>query len=149
MKRFKGFFLILVIILLVGLSSNAFAGRNGGGRDDNWGRSLSRSNRARAGRDKNSGGFGGPKLGYDGKTSGFGSRVGGHLGGLAGGAIGGKFGGGFGMAGGSIAGSEIGSKAGNKLERNGNRIAHDKWNSRGRHGNTGWRCFSLDEDENY
>lgn len=53
------------------------------------------------------------------------------------------------MAGGSIAGSEIGSKAGNKLERNGNRIAHDKWNSRGRHGNTGWRCFSLDEDENY
>ena len=33
-------------------------------------------------------------------------------------------------------------------ERNGNRIAHDKWNNKGRKGNAGWR-FSLDDEEDY
>ncbi|WP_427169236.1 hypothetical protein KST23_05300 [Fusobacterium nucleatum] len=33
-------------------------------------------------------------------------------------------------------------------ERNGSRIAHDKWNNKGRKGNAGWR-FSLDDEEDY
>ena len=116
------------MLLSLGLASNTYAReRNGSSRD----RDLDYGSRGyRNGRD-NSGGWGGPKLNYDGKTSGFGSRVGGHLGGLAGGALGGKYGGTGGMVGGSIAGAEIGSKIGDRLERNGNRIAHDKWKNKG------------------
>ena len=140
MKRFKGIFLVLVIMLLsLGLAYNTYARERAGEND----REHS-SRRSRGGRD-NSGGWGGPKLNYDGKTSGFGSRVGGHLGGLAGGALGGKYGGTGGMVGGSIAGAEIGSKIGDRLERNGNRIAHDKWNNKGSKGNGSWR-FSDEID---
>lgn len=130
------------MLLSLGLASNTYAReRNGSSRD----RDLDYGSRGYRSRRDNSGGWGGPKLNYDGKTSGFGSRVGGHLGGLAGGALGGKYGGTGGMVGGSIAGAEIGSKIGDRLERNGNRIAHDKWNNKGSKGNGSWR-FSDEID---
>ena len=121
MKRFKSIFLVLVIMLLsLGLASNTYA-------------------RERNGRDNN-GGSRGPKLNYDGKTSGLGRELGGIVGGAAGGSKGG-------LAGGYI-GGKIGSRAGDAWERRANRGAHDKWNNKGRKDRGyggGWR-FSDEID---
>ena len=88
--------------------------RNGSSRD----RDLDYGSRGyRNGRD-NSGGWGGPKLNYDGKTSGLGK----NLGRLDGGALGGY----------------LGGKTGDSRERRTNRSAHDKWNNKGSKGNGSW-----------
>ena len=143
MKRLKSILLVLVIMLLsLGLASNTYARERAGEND----REHS-SRRSRGGRD-NSGGWGGPKLNYDGKTSGFGSRVGGHLGGLAGGAIGSRIGGSKGGFAGGFIGGELGGKVGDSWERRANRGAHDKWNNKGRKDRGyggGWR-FSDEID---
>lgn len=104
----------------VGVSTFAEAGflSSKGGRS-RGGRSSRNSNRTKSDSLKN-----------DGRTSGIGREIGG--------AIGGHFGG--------IAGEHIGRNIGDRLEKNGNRHAHDKWNSRGRKGHSGWR-FSLNEEE--
>ena len=133
MKRLKSIFLVLVIMLLsLGLASNTYAReRNGSSRD----RDRDYGSRGYRSRRDNSGGWGGPKLNYDGKTSGLGKnlgRLGGAKGGLAGGYIGGK----------------IGSRAGDAWERRANRGAHDKWNNKGRKDRGyggGWR-FSDEID---
>ena len=131
MKRFKGIFLVLVIMLLsLGLASNTYARERAGEND----REHS-SHRSRGGRD-NSGG----RLDYDGRTSGIGNRVGGIAGTAAGGAKGG-------FAGGFI-GGELGGKVGDSWERRANRSAHDKWNNKGRKDRGyggGWR-FSDEID---
>ena len=82
----------------------------------------------------------GPRLNYDGRTSGIGNRVGGIAGTAAGGAKGG-------FAGGFI-GGELGGKVGDSWERRANRGAHDKWNNKGRKDRGyggGWR-FSDEID---
>ena len=131
MKRFKGIFLVLVIMLLsLGLASNTYARERAGEND----REHS-SRRSRDGRD-NSGG----RLDYDGRTSGLGRELGGIVGGAAGGSKGG-------LAGGYI-GGKIGSRAGDAWERRANRGAHDKWNNKGRKDRGyggGWR-FSDEID---
>lgn len=143
MRKFKVFFLLTVFILSFGLTSNVYAReRNGSKREEK--EYISRGCRNKRKKEKNYG----PRLDYDGKTSGIGSKIGGHLGGLVGGTLGAKYGGTRGMIGGSIAGGEIGSKIGDRLESHGNRHAHNKWNSRGRKGHSGWR-FSLDEVDDY
>ena len=138
MKRFKSIFLVLVIMLLsLGLASNTYAReRNGSSRD----RDLDYGSRGYRSRRDNSGGWGGPKLNYDGKTSGLGRELGGIVGGAAGGSKGG-------LAGGYI-GGKIGSRAGDAWERRANRGAHDKWNNKGRKDRGyggGWR-FSDEID---
>ena len=139
MKRFKGIFLVLVIILLsLGLASNTYARERAGEND----REHS-SHRSRGGRD-NSGG----RLDYDGRTSGLGRELGGIVGGAAGGAIGGKYGGKTGRNIGAAAGREIGKRTGDAWERRANRGAHDKWNSKSRNDRGyggGWR-FSDEID---
>ena len=131
MKRFKGIFLVLVIMLLsLGLASNTYARERAG--ENNREHS---SRRSRDGRD-NSGG----RLDYDGRTSGLGRELGGIVGGAAGGSKGG-------LAGGYI-GWKIGSRAGDAWERRANRGAHDKWNNKGRKDRGyggGWR-FSDEID---
>lgn len=121
MKRFKGFFLFLVIMLLsLGVTSIAYArDRNGSGGRDNevWG---------------------GPKLSYDGKTSGFGRDMGATIGLVSGASIGGIKAGSIGAAVGGRYGERFGGIFGDKLERYGNKIAHDKWNSKGSKGRS-WR----------
>ena len=113
MKRFKSIFLVLVIMLLsLGLASNTYA-------------------RERNGRDNNAGSRG-PKLNYDGKTSGLGKKLGGIAGAGAGGSIGGAIGGPGGKIAGGLVGEELGSRAGDAWERRANRGAHDKWNNKGR-----------------
>ena len=139
MKRFKGIFLVLVIILLsLGLASNTYARERAGEND----REHS-SRRSRGGRD-NSGG----RLDYDGRTSGLGKNLG-RLGGVAlGGALGGSYGGGAGAAAGKALGGYLGGKAGDSWERRANRGAHDKWNNKGRKDRGyggGWR-FSDEID---
>ena len=115
MKRFKGIFLVLVIIFLsLGLASNTYARERAGENDCEHS-----SRRSRGGRD-NSGG----RLDYDGRTSGLGRELGGIVGSAAGGSKGG-------LAGGYI-GGKIGSRAGDAWERRANRGAHDKWNNKGR-----------------
>ena len=115
MKRFKGIFLVLVIMLLsLGLASNTYARERAGENDHEHS-----SRRSRGGRD-NSGG----RLDYDGRTSGLGRELGGIVGSAAGGSKGG-------LAGGYI-GGKIGSRAGDAWERRANRGAHDKWNNKGR-----------------
>ena len=139
MKRFKSIFLVLVIMLLsLGLASNTYAReRNGSSRD----RDLDYGSRGYRSRRDNSGGWGGPKLNYDGKTSGLGK----NLGRLGGGALGGKYGGGAGSAAGKALGDYLGGKAGDSWERRTNRSAHDKWNNKGSKGNGSWR-FSDEID---
>ena len=139
MKRFKSIFLVLVIMLLsLGLASNTYAReRNGSSRD----RDLDYGSRGYRSRRDNSGGWGGPKLNYDGKTSGLGK----NLGRLGGGALGGKYGGGAGSAAGKALGDYLGGKAGDSWERRTNRSAHDKWNNKGSKGNGNWR-FSDEID---
>lgn len=139
MKRFKGIFLVLVIILLsLGLASNTYARERAGEND----REHS-SRRSRGGRD-NSGG----RLDYDGKTSGLGRKLGGIAGAGAGGSIGGAIGGPGGKITGGLVGEELGSRAGDAWERRANRGAHDKWNNKGRKDRGyggGWR-FSDEID---
>ena len=139
MKRFKSIFLVLVIMLLsLGLASNTYAReRNGSSRD----RDLDYGSRGYRSRRDNSGGWGGPKLNYDGKTSGLGK----NLGRLGGGALGGSYGGGAGAAAGKALGGYLGGKAGDSWERRTNRSAHDKWNNKGSKGNGNWR-FSDEID---
>lgn len=131
MKRFKGIFLVLVIMLLsLGLASNTYARERAGENDHEHS-----SRRSRGGRD-NSGG----RLDYDGRTSGLGRELGGIVGSAAGGSKGG-------LAGGYI-GGKIGSRAGDAWERRANRGAHDKWNNKGRKDRGyggGWR-FSDEID---
>ena len=116
----------------MGLASNTYAReRNGSSRD----RDLDYGSRGYRSRRDNSGGWGGPKLNYDGKTSGLGRELGGIVGGAAGGAIGGKFGGSKGGLAGGYIGVKIGSRACNSWERRTNRSAHDKWNNKGSKGN--------------
>ena len=124
MKKFKSIFLVLVIMLLsLGFTSTTYAReRNGSsGRD----RNRDYGSRGYRSRRDNSGGWGGPKLNYDGKTSGLGK----NLGRLDGGALGGY----------------LGGKAGDSWERRTNRSAHDKWNNKGSKGNGSWR-FSDEID---
>ena len=133
MKRFKGIFLVLVIMLLsLGLASNTYARERAGENDRDYGsRGRSSSRRERES---------GPRLNYDGRTSGIGNRVGGIAGTAAGGAKGG-------FAGGFI-GGELGGKVGDSWERRANRGAHDKWNNKGRKDRGyggGWR-FSDEID---
>ena len=139
MKRFKGIFLVLVIILLsLGLASNTYARERAGEND----REHS-SRRSRGGRD-NSGG----RLDYDGRTSGIGNRVGGIAGTAAGGAIGSRIGGAKGGLTGGYIGEKIDSRGGDSWERRANRGAHDKWNNKGRKDKgygDGWR-FSDEID---
>jgi len=133
MKRFKGIFLVLVIILLsLGLASNTYARERAGEND----REHSSRGRSSSRREKESG----PRLNYDGRTSGIGNRVGGIAGTAAGGAKGG-------FAGGFI-GGELGGKVGDSWERRANKGAHDKWNNKGRKDKgygDGWR-FSDEID---
>ena len=122
MKRFKGFFLFLVIMLLsLGIGSTIYArDRDDDQRFDRYEREEQREEQ------RNERGFGGPKLGYDGRTSGIGRAIGGYIGGFAGGAAGG------------FAGAYYGGRAGDAWERRTNRYAHDRWNSRGSRGHS-WR----------
>ena len=130
MKRFKGIFLVLVIILLsLGLASNTYARERAGEND----REHSSRGRSSSRREKESA----PRLNYDGRTSGIGNRVGGIAGTAAGGAKGG-------FAGGFI-GGELGGKVGDSWERRANKGAHNKWNNKGSKGNGSWR-FSDEID---
>ena len=114
------------MLLSLGLASNTYAReRNGSSRD----RDRDYGSRGyRNGRDNN-GGSRGPKLNYDGKTSGLGR----NLGRLGGGSLGGALGG------------YLGGKTGDSRERRTNRSAHDKWNNKGSKGNGSWR-FSDEID---
>ena len=135
MKKFKSIFLVLVIMLLsLGFTSTTYAReRNGSsGRD----RNRDYGSRGYRSRRDNSGGWGGPKLNYDGKTSGLGKNLG---------RLGGKYGGGAGSAAGKALGDYLGGKAGDSWERRTNRSAHDKWNNKGSKGNGNWR-FSDEID---
>ncbi|MFA1735479.1 hypothetical protein ACDQ56_09825 [Fusobacterium animalis] len=140
MKRFKGIFLVLVIMLLsLGLASNTYARERAGEND----REHSSRRSSRGGRD-NSGG----RLDYDGRTSGLGKNLGRLGGGALGGALGGRYGGGAGSAAGKALGGYLGGKAGDSWERRANRGAHDKWNNKGRKDKGyggGWR-FSDEID---
>lgn len=129
MKRFKGFFLFLVIMLLsLGIASTTYAReRDGSSREDrDWANYGSRGYRSRRYRDS---GWGGPKLNYDGKTSGIGRELGSFMGS--------KLGGSAGVVG-DYVGGKIGGRAGDAWERRTNRGAHDRWNSRGSRGHS-WR----------
>ncbi|WP_338951715.1 hypothetical protein [Fusobacterium nucleatum] len=127
------------MLLSLGFTSTTYArernGSSGRDRDRDYGSRGYRSRR------DNSGGWGGPKLNYDGKTSGLGK----NLGRLGGGALGGKYGGGAGSAAGKALGDYLGGKAGDSWERRTNRSAHDKWNNKGSKGNGNWR-FSDEID---
>ena len=130
------------MLLPLGLASNAYAReRNGSSRD----RDLDYGSRGYRSRRDNSGGWGGPKLNYDGKTSGLGKNLGRLGGGALGGALGGSYGGGAGAAAGKALGGYLGGKAGDSWERRTNRSAHDKWNNKGSKGNGSWR-FSDEID---
>ena len=94
-----------------------------------------------------SGGWGGPKLNYDGRTSGIGRDLGGVIGDAAGGAIGSRFGGSKGGLAGGYLGGKIGERAGDAWKRRANRGTHDRWNSRGSKGHS-WR-MSKDEEISY
>ena len=145
MKKFKSIFLVLVIILLslgVGLTTYARE-RNGSSRE--WDKEYTSRGYREKDRSRNSGGWGGPKLNYDGKTSGLGKNLGRLGGGALGGALGGSYGGGAGSAAGKALGGYLGGKAGDSWERRTNRSAHDKWNNKGSKGNGSWR-FSDEID---
>ena len=127
-------------MLSLGVGSTTYAReRNGSSRN----RDKEYTSRGYREKDRscNSGGWGGPKLNYDGKTSGLGK----NLGRLGGGALGGKYGGGAGSAAGKALGDYLGGKAGDSWERRTNRSAHDKWNNKGSKGNGSWR-FSDEID---
>lgn len=130
MKRFKGFFLFLVIMLLsLGIASTTYAReRDGSSREDrDWGNYGSRGYRSRSDYDS---GWGGPKLNYDGKTSGIGRELGGFIGSKLGSSSAGVVG--------DYVGGKIGGRAGDAWERRTNIGAHDRWNSKGSRGRS-WR----------
>lgn len=138
MKRFKGFFLFLVIMLLsLGIASTTYAReRNGSSREDrDWANYGSRGYRGRSDYDN---GWGGPKLNYDGQTSGIGRELGGIVGDVAGAAIGNNFGGPAGGYLGGKFGGKLGERAGDAWERRVNRGATNKWNRNGSRGHS-WR----------
>lgn len=127
----EGDFLFLVVILLsLGVGSTTYARERNGSSRNRDKEYTSRGYREKD-RSRNSGGWGGPKLNYDGKTSGIGKNLGRGVGVTVGRAIGGYAGG----------------KAGDSLERRGNKSAHDRWNSRGSKGHS-WR-MSKDEEISY
>ncbi len=124
----EGDFLFLVVILLsLGVGSTTYARERNGSSRNRDKEYTSRGYREKD-RSRNSGGWGGPKLNYDGRTSGIGKNLGRGVGVTVGRAIGGYAGG----------------KAGDSLERRGNKSAHDRWNSRGSKGHS-WR-MSKDEE---
>ena len=124
----EGDFLFLVVILLsLGVGSTTYARERNGSSRNRDKEYTSRGYREKD-RSRNSGGWGGPKLNYDGRTSGIGKNLGRGVGVTVGRAIGGYAGG----------------KAGDSLERRGNKSAHDRWNSRGSKGHS-WR-MSNDEE---
>lgn len=129
MKRFKGFFLFLVIMLLsLGIASTTYARERDGSREErDWRNYGSRGYRSRSDYDS---GWGGPKLNYDGKTSGIGRELGGFIGSKLGGSSAGVVG--------DYVGGKIGGRAGDAWERRTNIGAHDRWNSRGSRGRS-WR----------
>lgn len=130
-------------MLSLGVGSTTYAReRNGSSRNRDKGY-TSRGYREKD-RSRNSGGWGGPKLNYNGRTSGIGGDLGGVIGGAAGGAIGSRFGGSKGGLAGGYLGGKIGERAGDSWERRGNKSAHDRWNSRGSKGYS-WR-MSNDEE---
>ena len=137
MKRFKGFFLFLVIMLLsLGIASTTYAReRDGSSRERDGENYGSRGYRSRSDYDS---GWYGPKLNYDGKTSGIGRELGGYIVGSAGGSIGSHIGGPAGGAAGGIAGAYYGGRFGDAWERRANSGAFDKWNRNGRRGRS-WR----------
>ena len=110
--------------------------RNGGNERDYASRGRSSSRRERES---------GPRLNYDGRTSGIGNRVGGIAGTAAGGTIGSRIGGAKGGLAGGYIGEKIDSRGGDSWERRANRGAHDKWNNKGSKGNGNWR-FSDEID---
>ena len=130
------------MLLSLGLASNTYARERAGENDRDYssrGRSSSRRERERES---------GPRLNYDGRTSGIGNRVGGIAGTAAGGAIGSRIGGSKGGFAGGFIGGELGGKVGDSWERRANRGAHDKWNNKGRKDRGyggGWR-FSDEID---
>ncbi|MEJ6455552.1 hypothetical protein KSU07_11565 [Fusobacterium animalis] len=130
------------MLLSLGLASNTYARERAGENDRDYGsrgRSSSRRERERES---------GPRLNYDGRTSGIGNRVGGIAGTAAGGAIGSRIGGSKGGLAGGYIGEKIDSRGGDSWERRANRGAHDKWNSKGRNDRGyggGWR-FSDEID---
>ena len=97
-----------MLSLGVGLTTYARE-RNGSSRDRDK-EYTSRGYREKD-RSRNSGGWGGPKLNYDGKTSGLGKNLGRLGGGALGGALGGSYGGGAGSAAGKALGGYLGGKA--------------------------------------
>lgn len=129
MKRFKGFFLFLVIMLLsLGIASTTYAReRDGSSRERDWENYGSRGYRGRSDYDS---GWGGPKLNYDGKTSGIGRELGGFIGSKLGSSSAGVVG--------DYVGGKIGGRAGDAWERRTNIGAHDRWNSKGSRGRS-WR----------
>ena len=130
------------MLLSLGLASNTYARERAGENDRDYGsrgRSSSRRERERES---------GPRLNYDGRTSGIGNRVGGIAGTAAGGTIGSRIGGAKGGLAGGYIGEKIDSRGGDSWERRANRGAHDKWNNKGRKDKGyggGWR-FSDEID---
>ena len=122
-----GFLFLVVILLSLGVGSTTYARERNGSSRNRDKEYTSRGYREKD-RSRNSGGWGGPKLNYDGRTSGIGKNLGRGVGVTVGRAIGGYAGG----------------KAGDSLERRGNKSAHDRWNSRGSKGHS-WR-MSKDEE---
>lgn len=139
MRRFKGFFLFSVVMLLsLGLASNAYAERENSNDRDRNEHLISRDYRER----RDYGRWDGPKLDYDGKTSGIGRDIGRDIGGAIGGAVGARNGGKAGSYAGRSIGRAVGGRIGDSWERAANHGAHDKWNNKGRNDRGyggGWR----------
>ena len=138
-----GFLFLVVILLSLGVGSTTYARERNGSSRNRDKEYTSRGYREKD-RSRNSGGWGGPKLNYDGRTSGIGKNLGRGVGATVGGAIGSKYGGKTGEIAGRVIGGYAWGKAGDSLERRGNKSAHDRWNSRGSKGHS-WR-MSKDEE---
>ena len=134
-----GFLFLVVILLSLGVGSTTYARERNGSSRNRDKEYTSRGYREKD-RSRNSGGWGGPKLKYDGRTSGIEKNLGRGIGG----AVGSKYGGKTGEIAGRAIGGYAGGKAGDSLERRGNKNAHDRWNSRGSKGHS-WR-MSNDEE---
>ena len=134
-----GFLFLVVILLSLVVGSTTYARERNGSSRNRDKEYTSRGYREKD-RSRNSGGWGGPKLNYDGRTSGIEKNLGRGIGG----AVGSKYGGKTGEIAGRAIGGYAGGKAGDSLERRGNKNAHDRWNSRGSKGHS-WR-MSKDEE---
>lgn len=130
-------------MLSLGVGSTTYARERNGSSRDRDKEYTSRGYREKD-RSRNSGGWGGPKLNYDGRTSGIGKNLGRGIGATVGGAIGSRFEGSKGGLAGGYLGGKIGERAGDAWERRGNKSAHDRWNIRGSKGHS-WR-MSKDEE---